>query len=499
MTVLAYTVNLVQTGLGALAAYLAAHVLLCLLPAFFIAGALAALIPKGAITRYLGRDAPKRISYPASAVGGFVLAVCSCTIMPLFASIYKKGAGLGPAITFLFVGPAVNILAISFTGVQIGMDIALARVILSIVFGVGIGLLMSMFFRKDDEAHNSETNGSRAFAQGAKIPATTWVFFVLLLGVLIAGTLQIGLLTDSYATFSLPGAWASGFQGWLDSVVPPNAALGIEGVSVQGVFLIALLIGIAVTAWVGLNKVDEGFNAWTYVALGLVTVTLLLASLRVVAVDTGLSVGITGKLIAEAILIAVVWWMAARAFERYAVQEWLWEMWRFVKQIIPLLIVGVFLAGMARAIIPATWIQAVAGRNTWWANLVGVLFGVFMYFPTLVEVPIAQTFLSLGMHRGPLLAYLLADPELSLQSILITNSVIGKGKTAVYVMLVTIFSTASGLLFGAWVNGANAWLIVGATLAAIAVVALVAILVGRRKQRQVLVSAETHRARASSD
>jgi uncharacterized membrane protein YraQ (UPF0718 family) len=123
-------------------------------------------------------------------------------------------------------------------------------------------------------------------------------------------------------------------------------------------------------------------------------------------------------------------------------------MWRFVKQIIPLLLVGVFLAGMARAIVPATWIEAIAGRNTVGANLIGVLFGVFMYFPTLVEVPIAQTFLSLGMHRGPLLAYLLADPELSLQSILITNSVIAKRKTAVYVVLVTIFSTLSGLIFG---------------------------------------------------
>jgi uncharacterized membrane protein YraQ (UPF0718 family) len=492
LNVLVYVINLLQTGLGSLAAYLAAHVLLCLLPAFFIAGALAALIPKEAITRYLGRDAPKWISYPASAVGGFVLAVCSCTIMPLFASIYKKGAGLGPAITFLFVGPAVNILAISFTGVQIGMDIALARIILSIVFGVGIGLLTAFFFRKDDEAHNNETSGSRAFAQTAKVPATTWVFFVLLLGVLIAGTLQVGLLTNSYATLSLPGSWASGFQSWLDSVVPPNPGLGIEGVSVHGVLLIALLIGIGVTAWFGLNRVDEGFNPWTYVALGLVTVTLLVASFKVVAVGSGLSVGITGKLIAEAVLIGAVWWMAGRAFDRFAVQEWLWEMWRFVKQIIPLLIVGVFAAGMARAIIPATWIQTVAGRNTWWASLAGVLFGVFMYFPTLVEVPIAQTFLSLGMHRGPLLAYLLADPELSLQSILITSSVIGKSKTAVYVALVTVFSTASGLLFGAWVNGANAWLIVGATVAGIAVVALAATLVSRRKREPALLPEEAH-------
>ena len=141
MPIINTLISLIQTGLGSLAAYLAAHVLLCLLPAFFIAGALTALIPKETITRFLGRDTPKWISYPTAALGGFVLAVCSCTIMPLFAGIYKKGAGLGPAITFLFVGPAVNILAISFTGVQIGMDIALARIVLSLVFGVLIGLL----------------------------------------------------------------------------------------------------------------------------------------------------------------------------------------------------------------------------------------------------------------------------------------------------------------------------------------------------------------------
>jgi uncharacterized membrane protein YraQ (UPF0718 family) len=490
LNVLAYLVTLLQTGLGSLAAYLAAHVLLCLLPAFFIAGALAALIPKEAITKYLGRDAPKWISYPASALGGFALAVCSCTIMPLFASIYKKGAGLGPAITFLFVGPAINILAISFTGVQIGMDIALARVILSIVFGVGIGLLMAWFFRRDDAAHNDATGATRAFAQGTRVATRTWVFFVLLLGVLIAGTLQVGLLTGSYATFTLPGSWAGALQGWLNGVVPPNAALGIEGVSVHGVLLIGLLGLIGVTAWLGLNKVDEGFNTWTYLALALVTLTLLVASFKVVAVGSGLSIGITGKLVAEVVLIGAVWWMAAKSFEAYEVQEWLWEMWRFVKQIVPLLLVGVFVAGMARAIVPATWIQTIAGQNTWWANLVGVLFGVFMYFPTLVEVPIAQTFLSLGMHRGPLLAYLLADPELSLQSILITNSVVGKKKTAAYVSLVTLFSTASGLLFVAWVNGTNAWLLLAAAVAGIALLILGLAWASRRDQRRA-AAAET--------
>jgi hypothetical protein len=481
---------LLQAGLGSLAAYLAAHVLLCLLPAFFIAGALSALVPKETITRYLGRDAPQWISYPMSALGGFVLAVCSCTIMPLFASIYKKGAGLGPAITFLFVGPAVNVLAITFTGAMIGMDIAIARIILSVVFGISIGMLMAWFFRADDRAHNETTNGGDAFSQGANVPARTWIFFALLLGVLIAGTLRVGMLTRSYTAFTLPGPWASSLQAWLDGVVPPNPSMGVEGVSVHGVVLIGLLLLIAGTAWLGLNNVDRGFNRWTYAALGLITLTLLVASFKVEAIESGLRIGISGRLIAEILLIGSVWWMTTNAFDAYEIQEWLWEMWRFVKQIIPLLIVGVFLAGMARAIIPRRWIEALAGRNTIWANLAGVLFGVFMYFPTLVEVPIAQTFLSLGMHRGVLLAYLLADPELSLQSILITNSVIGRKKTVVYVVLVTIFSTLSGLLFGSWLEGLSIWVIAGILAGSIALLVVIAALTSGQRGRERALARE---------
>jgi len=462
--------SLVQTGLGSLAAYLAAHVLLCLLPAFLIAGALAALIPQEAITRYLGRNTPKWISYPAAAAAGFVLAVCSCTIMPLFASIYRKGAGLGPAITFLFVGPAVNILAISLTGVTIGMDIALARIVLSIVFGVTIGLLMAWLFRKADAEHDAETAG--IFEGHASVPARTWVFFLLLLGVLFVGTLQVSPLAEPIATVKLgnsdalalagssdaplgraPLHWSLRLQNWLTRAVPPNPALGIEGISVHGLMLIGLLVAIGATAWRGLGQIEEQLNPWTSITLGLVSITLLLASMRITASPTGLDLSFTGRALGEALLIAALWWLAVTHFETYEIQEWLWEVWRFVKQIIPLLLIGVFVAGMARALIPPTWIQTVAGTNSVWANLAGVLFGVFMYFPTLVEVPIAQTFLSLGMQRGPLLAYLLADPELSLQSILITNTIIGKKKTAVYVLLVTIFSTVSGLIFG-WVNAA---------------------------------------------
>ncbi len=446
MNILQYLASALQAGLGNLAAYLAAHVLLCLLPAFLVAGAMAALVPKEAIMKYLGRDASKWVSYPAALLAGSVLAVCSCTILPLFAGIRKKGAGLGPALTFMFFAPASNILAIMLTGVQIGMDIALARILLCMVFGVAIGLIMSWLFRKE-EAQEIINNGL-PFSGGANVPRRIWVFFALLLAVLIVGTLQVGLLRTPFASFTLPAAWAAPFQAWLDRVVPPNPALGIEGVSVQGVFLIGLLALIGVTAWKGLNRVDEGFNAWTGISLGVMSFTLVIAAFQVTAGSDGLRVGIAGRLLAEIVLLAALWWMALRKMEQEEVQSWLWEMWRFVKQIIPLLITGVFIAGIGRALVPSSWIQAVSGRNTLLGNLAPVIFAIFIYFPTLVEVPVAQTFLALGMHRGPLLAYLLADPELSLQSVLVTSSIIGKKKTAVYVILVGLFSTAAGLIFG---------------------------------------------------
>jgi hypothetical protein len=477
--------GLLQGGLGNLAAYLAAHVLLCLLPAFFIAGGLSALVPQEAITRFLGPKAPKIVSYPAAALGGFVLAVCSCTVMPLFAGIYRKGAGLGPAITFLFVGPAINILALTYTGVALGMDIAIARLVLAILFGIGIGLIMALTF-----ADKREAPAQSAFGGQAKVGRHVWLFMLLMLAILIAGTLQIGLFTDSYATVTLPLGGFDRLQEGLAQLVPFDASRGEEGVTAQGAILISLLLLIAVAAWHGLNKVDEGYNRWTWVALGLIALTLLVAAARVTPHAGGLDVGITGKVIAVALGMAALWAVGKRSFDAYDMQQWLWETWRFVKQIMPLLVVGVFAVGVIRGLIKPEWIQALAGRNTVVANLVGVLFGVFMYFPTLVEVPIAQMFLGLGMHRGPLLAYLMADPELSLQSILITTSVIGKLKTWVYVAWVTLFSTLAGLLYGAFVNGASLWLLGLYVVAGLAVLAAALWWAGKRQAAREVARAE---------
>ncbi len=470
MNIVRFLLDLLQSGLGNLASYLAAHVLLCLVPAFFIAGALTALAPKEAVTRYLGRQAPKFISYPASVIGGFVLAVCSCTIMPLFAGIYRKGAGLGPAITFLFVGPAINILALAYTGVAIGMDIAVARVVLSIAFGIGIGLIMALLFRQDDAAHDAA--GPDAFAASARVPRATWLLLGLLIALLIAGTLQVGLFTDVYAEVTLPIGGTDALQAALNRLVPFDAARGEEGVTVQGLLLIGLLAAIAATAWRGLSHVDEGFNRWTTVALALAALTLLAAALRLTPGPGRLAVAFPGKFFAVGLALLGTWALARRGFAAYEIQEWLWETWRFVRQIFPLLIVGVFAVGVIRPLIRPEWIESLAGRNTVAANGVGVLFGVFMYFPTLVEVPIARLFLDLGMHRGPLLAYLMADPELSLQSILIIASVIGRRKAWAYVGWVALFSTLAGLLYGAWTDGASPWLILGGTAAGLAVLAV---------------------------
>jgi uncharacterized membrane protein YraQ (UPF0718 family) len=451
--ILDLVIRLLGSGLGNLAAYLAAHVLLCLLPAFYIAGAMTALIPKEIITRYLGRNTPKIISYPASAAAGFLLAVCSCTVIPLFAGIYKKGAGLGPAITFLFVAPAVNILALSYTGTVIGMDLAIARFVLSIAFGVGIGILMALIFHKEDVEHDQATDAM--FAGQASMRQATVIFLLLLVALLIVGTFQIDLLKQTYFTLELPISGMDRFQEWLFKLVPFDPNRGEEGVTAQGAILIGMLVLIGLASWKGIENIFEGFTTWTWVSLALVGLTLLIASLGIVPHESGLILNITGKFFGVLTITTLLGWMLKTQLTEDETRNFLWESWRFVKQIFPLLIVGVFVVGMIREIIRPEWIEILAGSNTVIANFIGVVFGVFMYFPTLVEVPIAQMFLDLGMHRGPLLAYLISDPELSLQSILITASIIGRTKAWVYVAWVALFSILSGLLYGVWVDGTS--------------------------------------------
>jgi uncharacterized membrane protein YraQ (UPF0718 family) len=316
------------------------------------------------------------------------------------------------------------------------MDIAIARIVLSILFGIGIGLVMAWLFRAEEAERAAKLADDGLFDRAAAVKPAVWTVFLLLIGVLIVGTLQVDLLRNSLLTLRIPGALPPGV----------SSALGALNLTPQGVLLILMLLLTAPVAYLGLEHALERFNVWTYATLALVVGTLLLAAPSVV--EGSLEIGITGRFLGEVVLVIAIGAVTYRGFEQSQIAGWLWETWRFVKQIFPLLVVGVFVAGMAKAILPEQWVQTLAGRNTILANLIGVLFGVFMYFPTLVEVPVARMFLDLGMHRGPLLAYLLADPELSIQSILVTGRILGRQKTVAYVALVTIFSTLAGYIFG---------------------------------------------------
>jgi len=487
MDVITFIGNLLTSGLGNLAAYLAAHVLLCLLPAFYIAGAMTALIPKETITRFLGRRTPKVISYPAAAAAGFLLAVCSCTVIPLFAGIYKKGAGIGPAITFLFVAPAINILALVYTGGVLGMDLAVARLILSLAFGVGVGIIMALIFRKADAAHDKATDA--LFAGQAAMRPKAVAFLLLLVALLVVGTFQIEALKQTYIQVDLPIAGVDAFQSFLGRLVPFDPTRGEEGVTAQGAILIGMLILIGLASRKGIENIHAGFNRWTWISVGLVGLTLIVAAISMAPHAGGITLSLTGKSFGVFVSVIVLGWMLKSQLNEDETRSFLWESWKFVKQIFPLLIVGVFIVGVMRELIQPEWIEFVAGSNSILGNFIGVVFGVFMYFPTLVEVPIAQMFLDLGMHRGPLLAYLISDPELSLQSILITAAIIGRTKAWTYVGWVALFSTLSGLMYGAWVDGTSIGIV---ALYLILFLAMLAALLWRVNRRNSLRLAREH-------
>ncbi|VVP18499.1 hypothetical protein PS858_03680 [Pseudomonas fluorescens] len=334
--------------------------------------------------------------------------------------------------------------------------------ILCLIFGIGIGLLMATLFWKDDLTHDAQADA--LFAEKAHVSRPALGVLLSLVALLIAGTLKLWPLTADLISFKVPLFWPQAWQDTLFDWVPYDASKGEEGVSFQGSVLIALLLMIAATAKRGLDNITEGANHWTWVALGLTASTLLIASMRLTPEPGTLTFTFTGRVFGVALTLLSVWYFA-RKLPTEDWQGWLWEAWRFVKQIFVVLVVGVFIVGMVRQVIQPEWIESLAGSNTVLANAIAVGFGVFMYFPTLVEVPVARMFLDLGMHPGPLLAYLMADPELSLQSMLMVAAVIGRKKTAAYVGFVASFSIVAGLLYGAWVDGTN-WLILGAGMAA---------------------------------
>jgi len=348
--------ELFMAGIKAISEYVSAHVLTCLVPAFFIAGAMSALLPKEKITRLLGQKAAKYKAYPLAVAAGLLLAVCSCTILPLFAGIRKKGAGTGPALAFLYTAPATNIMAILFTGSVLGWNFAIARIVLSSAFAILIGLIISAMFKAEDA--EDEKNAVSEVTSGLKQDTGRLPFF------------QKHRLLLFFVTL---------------------IAILIVGTRVAGNLKYAIIAG----------------------------------------------------------LIVILAFLAKLLFSADEVKGWLLETWLFTKKIFPLLLAGIFIAGVLTRLLPQNFLATFMGSNTLFANLIAVLFGVFMYFPTLVEVPMAKMFLGLGMAKGPLLAYLLADPVISLASILVVRKFIGNKRTFAYVGLIIVFTTISGLIYGA--------------------------------------------------
>ncbi len=402
--------NAITEGLALAKWYAREHVLLCLVPAFFIAGAIAVFVSRDSVMKYLGASAPKVLAYGVSSVSGSILAVCSCTVMPLFAGIYRMGAGLGPAAAFLYSGPAINVLAIILTARILGLELGIARAVGAIVFSIVIGLFMHLLFGKEDAARTAglaatpETAPKRPLWQNG-------LFFFVLVAILIA------------ATWGKP----DGPGGFLALVYSVKWAL--VGIFAAGLaFILVFWFGVK-WFWVAIAAVAVAAAALIFPGRPLVPFVVGAAGLSLV---TGLDKG-------EA-------------------NEWLLSTWDFAKLILPLLLAGVLIAGFLlgrpghEGLIPSAWVAWAVGGNSLWANLFASVAGAFMYFATLTEVPILQGLMGAGMGKGPALALLLAGPALSLPSMLVIRSVLGTKKTVAYVLLVVVFSTAAGMLYG-WAFG----------------------------------------------
>jgi uncharacterized protein len=395
--------------------YAQEHVILCLIPAFFIAGVIAVFVSQGSVLKYFGASANKCLAFTVASVSGTVLAVCSCTILPLFSSIHKRGAGLGPAVAFLYSGPAINILAIILTARILGWELGVARFVGAVVFAVVIGLLMAFLFRKEEKEKEESQMNIVAPPEKRPLWQTSLHFFTLVLILVFAnwGKPEAGTENGGWYFIWSNKWYITGFLGLILSYS-----------------LIRVL------------NID-----WWKVA----------ASALAVAVS---SLIFPGPMVPFLIAIAALAVITLSSNEEN--REWTISSWDFAKQIVPLLAIGVIIAGFLlgsthgetalAGIIPDHWISSLVGGNSLWSNLFASIVGAFMYFATLTEVPILQGLIGSGMGQGPALALLLAGPSLSLPNMLVIQSVIGTKKTSVFVVLVIVMATISGLIFGSMVS-----------------------------------------------
>ncbi len=387
--------------------YAQEHVLLCLIPAFFIAGVIAVFVSQAAVIKYFGAHTRKWLSYSVASVSGTILAVCSCTILPLFSGIHKRGAGLGPAIAFLYSGPAINILAIILTARILGLEMGVARIVGAVIFAVIIGLIMHFLYKKE-EAEKVHAQMAMPGTEALRpLWQTTFHFFVLVFILVFAN-------------------WGK-----------PDTESGFWYVMFSRKWIITAFFGILFT--VSLLYILKLHAGRVLTGAALVLISALLRP------DTPL-IPFTFAVIALTVILSL---------NKGEGNAWLGESWGFARQIMPLLAAGVLVAGFllgsqegGRGMIPNEWIAGLVGGNALSANFFASIVGAFMYFATLTEVPILQGLIAAGMGKGPALALLLAGPALSLPNMLVIRGIIGTQKTVVFVSLVVIMATISGLIYG---------------------------------------------------
>jgi hypothetical protein len=384
--------------------YAREHVLLCLLPAFVIAGAMAVYINQSAVLRYLGPQASKPIALGVGAVSGTLLAVCSCTVLPLFGGIYKRGAGLGAAIAFLYSGPAINIMAIVITAKVLGPELGMARAVGAIVFAVVIGATMHLIYRKE-EAERGTINARGFGAEESEKPlSVVAAFFGLMVGILVFAN------------------WAAADDSvWMRIYEWKWPITGL---------LACCLAGLLVWQW-----------HWPVTHLLALAMTVAVGAWMIPsAPEVAVAIGALG--------------LMALASAQVPDREWANQTWSFTKQIMPLLLVGVFVAGLLlgrpghEGLVPSRWISTAVGDDTLLSTLLASVLGALMYFSTLTEVPIVEGLLGSGMGKGPALALLLAGPAVSLPNLLVIRVILGTGKTLVYCSLVMVMATLAGFIYG---------------------------------------------------
>ena len=396
--------------------YAREHVLTCLIPALFIAGGIAVFVSQASVIRYLGHGAKKILAYGVASVSGTVLAVCSCTVLPLFAGIYTRGAGLGPATAFLYSGPAINVLAIILTARVLGPSLGIARAIGAVVFSIVIGLAMHALFRKEEKAKADAAAAVSTPPPPARALWKTVVLFALMLAVLvIANWGRPGGITVTLRDGSVVSGTRAGEEASSLLVVPEG---GEEIVSLPK----AEIVGVEYSP-------SAYTTLWRY------------------------RYAVAGAFLV-ALFVLLPFWVGKEEGG-----AWARSTWDYALLILPYLFGGVLVAGFLlgrpgeEALIPVRWVQAAVGGNSWLSCAVASVAGAFMYFATLTEVPILQGLLGSGMGQGPALALLLAGPALSLPSMLVIRRVLGTKKTGAFILLVVVLSTLAGKLYGTVIGG----------------------------------------------